>query len=98
MEEKCCCEKKTVRDEDEKRAIRSRLNRIIGQLNGISKMVDEDKYCGDLLIQLSAASSALKGLTCHILDRHLHTCVVREVQAGNTEVIGEVVDLIKRFG
>ncbi len=89
--------KRTVRSEKEKKAIKSRLNRIIGQLNGISNMIDEDKYCDDVLIQLSAVDKAIKSLANHIVERHMETCVVRDIKAGKTEIISEVVNLFKRF-
>ncbi len=94
----CCDEcRKTVRSEKEKRTIKNRLNRIAGQLNGISNMIDEDKYCDDVLIQLSAVDKAIKSLANHIVERHMETCVVRDIKAGKTEIISEVVNLFKRF-
>ena len=96
--EECCCEcKMTVRTEEEKKDLKSRLNRITGQLNGIGKMIDEDKYCDDILIQLSAVNKAVKSLANLIVERHMETCVVREIKNGNTEIISEVVNLFKRF-
>lgn len=89
--------KKTIRNENEKKKIKARISRIIGQLNGVSKMVDEDRYCDDLLIQLSAINSAVKGIANHIIEMHLHNCVVREINNGNTDIITEVVNLFKRF-
>ena len=59
MEEQCCCnsqERETVRSEEEKRKINTRLNRLAGQLKGIRRMVEEDRYCEDILIQLAAVS------------------------------------------
>ena len=50
----CCCEKKTIRSNEEKKKLISRINRIKGQINGISNMIDNDRYCDDILIQLSA--------------------------------------------
>ena len=87
----------TVRSEEEKKDLKNRLNRIAGQLGGISKMIDEDKYCDDVLIQLSAVNSAVKSLANRILERHMETCVVRDIKNGNTDIINEVVNLFKRF-
>ena len=89
--------KRTVRSEKEKKAIKSRLNRIIGQLNGISNMIDEDKYCDDVLIQLSAVDKAIKSLASELLDRHLHSCVENRLREGHVEVLDEIADLFKRF-
>jgi len=66
-----CCGKKTKRSPDEKKLIQNRLNRISGQINGINKMIENDAYCNDVLIQLSAVEKAVKSLTSHILDNHL---------------------------
>lgn len=96
-ESKRCCEKKTVRDEEEKKILHNRLNRIAGQINGISRMIDDDKYCDDVLIQLSAVNQSIKSLANHILERHMYSCVARDIQNGKLETIEEVLDLIKRF-
>ena len=94
----CCCKTRTkLRSDDEKRALEIRLNKIIGQLNGIKNMVAEDRYCDDILIQLSAVDKSIKSLANLMLDAHIHTCLVENVQAGNLEVVDEIVDLFKRF-
>lgn len=94
----CCCSTRTKqRSDEEKRALEIRLNKIIGQLNGIKNMVAEDRYCDDILIQLSAVDKSIKSLANLILDAHMHTCLVENVQAGNLEVVDEIVDLFKRF-
>ena len=92
-----CCNRTTERSDEEKREIKNRLNRIIGQLGGVIKMVDEDKYCDDILIQLSAVDKAVKSLANKIVERHMHTCVVRDIKAGKYEIIEEVVNLFRRF-
>lgn len=95
--EECSCHKSTVRSTEEKRALTVRINRIIGQMGGIRKMVEEDRYCEDVLIQLAAADRALRSLASLVLERHLHTCVVDNVKAGNEDVVDEIVALFKRF-
>lgn len=92
-----CCNKTKERSNDEKRNLEIRLNRIIGQLNGIKKMIDEDRYCDDILIQLSAVDKAIKSLAAIMLESHMHSCVVDGIKRGNTDVIEEIVDLFKRF-
>ena len=92
----CCC-KKTMRSEDDKKKLTSRLNRITGQLNGVKKMVDEDKYCGDILIQLAAADKAIRSLASVILENHMHSCLVDGIKNGDTAMIDEIVELFKRF-
>ena len=95
-----CCSRETrttVRSEEEKKAIASRLNRITGQLQGIGRMVEEDRYCDDILIQLSAADKAIRSLASYILDAHVHGCLIRDIRAGKTEVDDELDDPFKRF-
>ena len=93
----CCQEKKTVRSEEEKRELLNRINRIGGQINGIRQMIEQDRYCDDVLTQLAAADKAIKSLACQVFDRHLHSCVLSSVQTGNTDVLDEIVTLFKRF-
>lgn len=90
--------KHTPRSPELKKSINCRLNRAIGQLNGVKKMVDEDRYCGDVLTQLAAAESAVKAVSRMVMQDHLHTCVVEKIQNGDTEVVDEVMDLLKKFG
>lgn len=92
-----CCEKKTIRTTEDKKIITNRLNRIAGQISGIKKMIEEDKYCDDILIQLSAINKSIKSLANYLIEKHMYSCVVREIQNGNTEVLSEIVDLFKRF-
>ena len=96
MENKCC-NKKTKRGADEKKLIINRLNRISGQIQGISKMVENDAYCNDLLIQLSAVENSVKSLSTHVLETHLYTCVPRELENGKFDTIDELISLFKRF-
>ena len=90
-------DKTTRRPEDVKKTISTRLNRIDGQLHGIKKMVDEDKYCDDMLIQLSAVNKSIKSLANYILENHMYNCVLNDMEKGNVEIIDEVVTLFRRF-
>ena len=85
------------RTEEEKTAIVNRLKRITGQMNGIVRMVEEDRYCDEVLIQLSAVDKAIKALANMLLDAHMHTCLVEHIKAGEIDAVDEVVDLFKRF-
>jgi len=89
--------KKTHRTEEEKKIITNRVSRIEGQLRGIKKMINEDAYCNDILIQLSAIENSVKSLSNHILENHLYTCVIRDLEDGNLEVIDELISLFKKF-
>ena len=92
-----CCEKKTKRDDEEKKKINNRISRIEGQLKGIKRMIEEDKYCNDILVQLSAIENSIKSLSNYILENHLYTCVTRDLENGKTEIIDELIELFKKF-
>ena len=92
-----CHQKSTPRKEQELKQLKNRLNRIVGQLNGIGKMLDENRYCGDILTQVAAVESALQSFGYVILKEHMETCVVEEIQKGNTDVVDETVELIKKL-
>lgn len=62
-----------------------RLRRIEGQVRGIAKMIDDDKYCIDVLTQISAVNSALRAVALNLLDAHLGHCVADAVAAGGAE-------------
>lgn len=89
--------KKTVRDEDEKKSLTRRLNIISGQIDGIKKMIDSDRYCGDVLVQIAAVEKAIKSLGNQVLERHLKTCVERDIKNGKDETMDEVMDLVKKL-
>ena len=79
-----------------------RLNRILGQLDGISRMISDGRYCTDILVQTRAAVAAIKALETSILNRHLRMCVrsafnSKKQEDVNTK-IGELLDLFKANG
>lgn len=92
-----CHQKSIPRQDKELRKLKNRLNRMIGQLNGIGKMLDNNRYCGDILTQIAAVESALQSFGYLVLKEHMETCVVEEIQQGNTQVIDETVELIKKL-
>lgn len=77
--------------------LQKRLNRAIGQLNGVKAMIDDNRYCGDVLTQLAAAESAVRSVSALVLQNHLETCVSDQIMQGNKGSIDEVMKLIKRF-
>ncbi len=91
-----CC-KKTERNDEEKKQLVSRINRISGQVNGIKKMIEEDDYCNDILIQIVAAEKSLKSLANIMFENHIYRCVSNDLEKGNMEVIDELTSLFKRF-
>lgn len=97
-----CCSvarhKHTPRSDELKQDVARRINRAVGQLNGIKAMVEEDRYCGDVLTQLAAVEKAVSSISRIVMRDHLETCVTERIQAGDTEVIDEVMDLLRKFG
>ncbi len=85
------------RKEEEKKYLKTRLNKIEGQVRGVSLMIDNDRYCDDILTQISAIEKSLKSLGNEILKNHLSTCIVNEIKNDNLEIINEVMDLIRRL-
>lgn len=92
-----CCNKKTHRAEEEKKLLNNRLSRIEGQIKGVKKMISDDAYCNDVLIQLSAIENSIKSLSNQILENHLYTCIARDMENGKIGTIDEIISLFKRF-
>ncbi len=96
MNEECGCKTKH-RDDDEKHMINNRINRIEGQLNGIRKMIDNDVYCDDVLIQIAAINSSVKSLGRLVLNNHMKSCVKDELLKGNDSIIDEVIKMFSKL-
>jgi DNA-binding FrmR family transcriptional regulator len=69
-----------------------RLRRIEGQVRGIAKMIDDDKYCIDVLTQISAVNSAMRSVALGLLDEHLDHCVTRAVAEGGDEAQAKLAE------
>jgi DNA-binding FrmR family transcriptional regulator len=83
----------------EKEEVLKRLNYIEGHLRGIRKMIDEDKYCVDILRQTYAVRKAIEKLEGLLVERHLHTCVPEGIAEGRGEsIIEELVQLFNLAG
>ncbi len=101
MKNKCehCtnCEKSTHRDEEFKKKLIKRLKTIEGQIRGIQNMVENDKYCNDILIQLLAIKKSIESVSNEVFKNHLSTCVVRDIKNDDENIIDEVMELIRRL-
>ena len=75
----------------------NRLKRIEGQVRGIENMLEKDAYCTDVLIQVSAVTSALNSFNKVLLAIHVKTCVADNIRQGNDEVIDELVTLLQKL-
>lgn len=96
MEQTCNCRKKH-RNEKETKDLTTRLSRIEGQIRGIKNMVEEERYCVDILNQVSAVQAALNSFNKELLANHIHTCVVEDIRAGKVEAVDELCETIKKI-
>ena len=70
-------------DDEQRKAVLTRLRRIEGQVRGLQRMVEADRYCGDVLNQIASAQQALRSVSKVILRNHLETCVTDALQSGD---------------
>lgn len=88
-------------DETQKEKVAARLRRIEGQIGGIRKMIEDDRYCIDILTQTSAVVSALRGVEDLVMQNHLNTCVVDAIKSDDEtekqQKLDEVMDVIGKF-
>ncbi len=89
-------------DESTRKQVKARLRRISGQIAGIERMVDEDRYCVDILLQIAAARAALGAVGRLVLGNHVETCVAEAFRSGQArdrrEKIDELMEVFARFG
>lgn len=79
-----------------KKQVGNRLKRIEGQIRGLQKMVEEDKYCIDVITQTSAIRNALKGVEDVLLESHLSSCVVNQIKTGKQKkAVEEILKVYK---
>lgn len=99
MEEKCCaqCERHKHRETTEYKDLMNRLSRIEGQVRGIKKMVEEERYCVDILTQVSAIQSALNAFNKCLLSNHIKSCVAAKIQEGDEEIVDELCNTIQKM-
>ncbi len=95
--ETCCSHRKKERSPEEYKDLMNRLNRIEGQVRGIKKMVENDAYCPDILIQVSAVNAALNSFNKVLLANHIRTCVADDIRNGNDETIEELVGVLQKM-
>lgn len=97
MECNSCCHKTKKRSEEEQKRLINRLSRIEGQIRGIKRLVEEDAYCTDILIQVSAANAALNSFNKELLASHIRTCVADNIRKGQDDVIDELVATLQKL-
>lgn len=89
--------RKKVRSDEDKAKLIKKLNIIEGQVRGVKQMICDDRYCDDILIQISAIDKALKALGYSMLRTHIETCVVNDIKNDRLEIIDEVMKTIERL-
>lgn len=97
--EKCpsCNERKKMRPEEEYKTLMNRLNRAIGQLNGVKRMLEENAYCADILIQANATTAAINSFSKQLLSFHLKSCVEEDLRSGKEDSVDELVNILGKM-
>ena len=97
MSECCCTGKHKDRTDEEVRRLTHRLSRVEGQIRGLKEMLQNDAYCIDILVQVSAATAALNSFSKELLSTHIKTCVAENIRSGNNEVVDELVCVLQKL-
>jgi len=97
MKECGCSHRVKKREREEKKRLLNRLARIEGQVRGVRGMVEEDAYCTDVLLQVSAIRSALEAFQRELLGEHIRTCVSENIRAGKNETVEELIETLRRM-
>lgn len=89
--------RKSHHSEKLKANLTARLNRIEGQVRGVKRMIDEDVYCDDVLNVVASVQSALSGVSSLLLEYHMKSCVVEQLEGNDTEVLDELMKTMRRL-
>lgn len=92
-----CGHRMKERSEKGRRDMLNRLSRIEGQVRGLRRMVENDVYCPDILIQVSAVNAALNSFNKVLLAEHIRTCVAEDIREGREETINELVLVLQKL-
>lgn len=92
-----CCKRTKKRSEKEYKDLQNRLSRIEGQVRGLKRMVENEAYCPDILIQVSAVNAALNSFNRVLLANHIRTCVTKDIREGKDETVDELVATLQKL-
>ena len=92
-----CSGRKKKRTAEEQKDLLKRLKLAEGQIRGIQKMLEEDAYCPDVLVQVSAVSAALNSFNRELLACHIRSCVAEDIREGKDEAIDEFVKTLQKL-
>ncbi len=94
----CACHGRVkIRPEKEYKDLLNRLSRIEGQIRGIRRMVEENAYCPDILVQSAAAAQALNAFNRELISSHIRTCVAGDIRAGKDDTVEELVNTLQKL-
>ena len=85
------------RSGEEQRSLENRLSRIEGQVRGIKRMIEQDAYCIDVLVQVAAVNAALNSFSRVLLSEHIRTCVTQDIKEGKDETIEELLATLQKL-
>lgn len=98
MKKKCeNCTKSKHRTVEEKKNLARRLKIIAGQINGIEQMIETDRYCDEVLLQVASATNALKSFGNEVLKSHMKSCMIEEIEEGKLDVVDEILLLFGKL-
>ncbi len=100
MQKDGCCPgtaRVKIRPEKEYRELCNRLSRIEGQIRGIRRMVEENAYCPDILMQSAAAAQALNAFNRELISSHIRTCVTEDIRKGRDGTVDELVNTLQKL-
>ena len=89
--------KKTMRTEEQKKALINRLKRLEGQVRGLEKLIEDDAYCNDILQQSMSAASAIDGFNQELLGYHVKGCVTEGIKNGDEEIVDELLKTMRKL-
>ena len=92
-----CCHKKKPRSPQQVRELTNRLSRIEGQVRGIKRMIEENVYCPDILVQTASVIATLNSFNKALLADHIRTCVADDIKEGRDEAIDELLATLKNM-
>lgn len=93
----CGCCRKKVRSPKELKSLVTRLNRIEGQVKGLKNMIENDAYCTDILVQVSAVNAALNAFSKALLSSHIKTCVIDDIRSGKDDVVDDLLNTLQKM-
>lgn len=96
-ENKKLAHESTTRDDELKKDLITRINKIEGQVRGIKQMIENDRYCVDILMQSAAVSAAISSFNRRMLDSHIRICVKNDILNGDESSIDELLKVLEKF-